>query len=157
MIKINKAFTIVELIFSIVIIGILSAVMVPRLMATRDDAKIAVSLSEVGRLVSEISIYYTSNGHFDANLSKMTTVKNAEYTVGWDSSSQKGVVTYYTPKNKTGREACFNIFIENDNGYIRLENIVGTHENVCVGLQKITVYKKLLKTKLLRGNNIFKG
>ena len=155
MIKTSKAFTIVELVFVIVIIGILSAVMIPMLMATRDDAKIAVSLAEVGQLVSEISIYYTSNGNFNANLSEMTSIKDIEYTEGWDSITQKGVISYYTPKNSSGVEACLSISIENHNGNMTLENISGTHENVCTGLQEITVYKKLLNTKSLRGNNIF--
>ena len=39
-IKSKKAFTMVELVFVIVIIGILAAVAVPRLAATRDDAMI---------------------------------------------------------------------------------------------------------------------
>ena len=35
-----KAFTMIELIFMIVILGILAAVAIPRLAATRDDAEI---------------------------------------------------------------------------------------------------------------------
>ncbi|KIM13366.1 MAG: hypothetical protein KU38_01565 [Sulfurovum sp. FS08-3] len=38
-----QAFTMIELVFAIVIIGILAAVAVPKLAATRDDAKISSS------------------------------------------------------------------------------------------------------------------
>ena len=155
MIKTKRAFTIVELVFVILIIGILSAVIIPRLMATRDDAKIAVALSDVGRLVSEVSIYFTTHGNFNPNLSDMTSVKDTNYTIGWDYIMQKGTITYYTPKNRIGVEPCFTVSIQNADGNMSINSIGGTHENVCSGLQEITVYKKLLITKSLIGNNIF--
>jgi len=40
-IKLKKAFTMIELVFVIVVIGILASVAIPRLAATRDDAEIA--------------------------------------------------------------------------------------------------------------------
>jgi len=155
MIKTKKAFTIVELVFVILIIGILSAVMVSRFMATRDDAKIAVALSHVGQLISEITIYYTSMGYFHSDLSKMSSITDANYTIGWDSLSQSGVITFYTPKNRKGVEPCMKISLQNQEGNMTISNVGGSHENVCQGLQQIAIYKKLLNTKLLRGNNIF--
>ncbi len=43
--KMKKAFTMIELIFVIVIIGILAAVAIPKLAATRDDAQISSIVS----------------------------------------------------------------------------------------------------------------
>jgi len=153
--KTKKAFTIVELVFVILIIGVLSAVMIPKLMASRDDAKIAVALSDVGRLVSEISIFYTAYGSFDANLSRLTSVKDVNYTSRWDSMTEKGTITYYTPKNRRGVEPCLTVSIQNEDGNMTVDSVDGSHENVCRGLQKIYIYKKLLTTKSLIGNNIF--
>jgi len=52
----KKAFTIIELVFVIVIIGILASVAVPRLSATRDDAEIAKALTLIHSVRSALSI-----------------------------------------------------------------------------------------------------
>jgi general secretion pathway protein G len=50
----RNAFTMLELVFVIVVIGILAAVAVPRLAATRDDAQIAKGRSDVAAIRSAI-------------------------------------------------------------------------------------------------------
>ena len=62
----RKGFTMIELIFVIVILGILAAVAIPRLNATRDDAEISKGASNLATLMSDLSGYYTSKGSFDA-------------------------------------------------------------------------------------------
>jgi len=51
----RKAFTMVELVFVIVVIGILSAIAVPKFAATRDDAEVSKGRAEVAALRSAIS------------------------------------------------------------------------------------------------------
>ena len=51
----KKAFTMVELIFVIVVIGILSAIAIPKLAATRDDAQITKGLATLGSVRSAIA------------------------------------------------------------------------------------------------------
>ncbi len=48
------AFTMIELVFIIVVIGILSAIAIPRLAATRDDAQVAKGRSDVSAIRSAI-------------------------------------------------------------------------------------------------------
>ena len=82
--KNNKyAFTMIELVFVIVILGILAAVAVPRFAATRTDAEITKGRSDVASIRSSIinerqtrlikgdssfvNILYNTNGYFDSN------------------------------------------------------------------------------------------
>lgn len=63
----RKGFTMIELIFVIVILGILAAVAIPRLNATRDDAEISKGASNLATLMSDLSGYYTSKGSFETS------------------------------------------------------------------------------------------
>ena len=51
----KKAFTMVELVFVIVVIGILSAIAVPKFAATRDDAEVSKGRAEVAAMRSAIA------------------------------------------------------------------------------------------------------
>jgi type II secretory pathway pseudopilin PulG len=56
----------IELVFVIVILGILASVAIPKLAATRDDAKIASKASEIQAAISEIPAYVTAQGKVDS-------------------------------------------------------------------------------------------
>jgi len=56
----KKAFTIIELIFVIVIIGVLAAVAIPKLNATRDDAAEAALVANTKICINEIVAIYTA-------------------------------------------------------------------------------------------------
>ena len=67
--KNRKAFTMIELVFVIVIIGILSAIAVPKFAATRDDAVITKARVTIAALRSTLSTQRQKNilsGSFNA-------------------------------------------------------------------------------------------
>ena len=70
----RTAFTMIELIFIIVILGILAAVAIPRLSATRKDANIAKSAMDAATAVHDMGTYYTSQSHFSYDADSMTNV-----------------------------------------------------------------------------------
>lgn len=72
----KKGFTMIELIFVIVILGILAAVAIPKLAATRDDAEIAKTATNIQTLIADLGSYYTSQGEFNNDVKKMSNVKN---------------------------------------------------------------------------------
>lgn len=65
----RAGFTMIELIFVIVILGILAAVAIPKLSATRDDAYNAKKCSNISTCITDAGSYYTATGQ-DATDSK---------------------------------------------------------------------------------------
>ena len=60
----KKGFTMIELIFVIVILGILASVAIPRLAGTRTDAEIATTVANLRILLSDLNSYYVVKGEF---------------------------------------------------------------------------------------------
>lgn len=57
----TPAFTMIELIFVIVVLGILSAIAIPRLAATRDDAVLVKGKSHISAIRSGITLQKSKN------------------------------------------------------------------------------------------------
>ena len=72
----RKGFTMIELIFVIVILGVLASVAIPRLAATRDDAEVAKAATNLTTAVSDLTAYYTAKGQFSQS-SDFTKFTNA--------------------------------------------------------------------------------
>ena len=62
----KKGFTMIELIFVIVILGILASVAIPRLAATRTDAEISATVANLRTLLNDAASYYAVKGEFGA-------------------------------------------------------------------------------------------
>jgi len=72
--KNNPAFTMIELIFVIVIISILAATALPKLIATRDDAKVSMAAKHISDASSEIVTYALSQNKIEDDITKMSKV-----------------------------------------------------------------------------------
>ena len=60
----KKGFTMIELIFVIVILGILASVAIPRLAGTREDAEISTAVANLRTLLGDAAAYYAVKGDF---------------------------------------------------------------------------------------------
>ena len=71
----KKGFTMIELIFVIVILGILASVAIPRLAGTREDAEISAAVANLRTLLGDAASYYVLKGTFTgAKWTEITSV-----------------------------------------------------------------------------------
>jgi len=147
----KKAFTMVELIFVIVIIGILGAVAVPKLMATRDDAYIVKNSQYIMSIMTEISTYIVAKGDTENNLSEMSSIL--------DTLNKQGRVVLDIPNKSAGvkigdEESCITVDIES-NGTTEIlgTSFVPTTDRICQQVQafiKEKDYPLILRGRLIK-------
>ena len=77
----KKGFTMIELIFVIVILGILASVAIPRLAGTRTDAEISATVANIRTLISDAAAYYAVKGEF-ASTAKWRDITNVPIRLG---------------------------------------------------------------------------
>jgi prepilin-type N-terminal cleavage/methylation domain-containing protein len=68
----KKAFTMIELIFVIIMLGILTSIAIPKLNATRDDAENVKIEAALRNGTNEIITYALTQGKVESNLSTMS-------------------------------------------------------------------------------------
>lgn len=141
----RAGFTMIELIFVIVILGILAAVAIPKLAATRTDAEVSKAASDLATVVSDMGAYYTSQGTF-ANLALMTNVATFDHT---DKGGTKSDVANF----KAGGESCvkftFNSVVD---GSVTLAKVATASSAACKGLQSAS--KDLIKEHNFGGTGV---
>jgi len=76
----RAGFTMIELIFVIVILGILAAVAVPKLAATRTDAALASAKSDIGTITQAIPAWY--QGQKDMRILEGTSLDTSKWLEG---------------------------------------------------------------------------
>lgn len=72
----QRGFTLLELIFVIVILGALAGIATSKFMVSRDDAKIVVAATNIKTLITRLNEYYNTQGKLDTSktIAEMTGV-----------------------------------------------------------------------------------
>ena len=83
----KNAFTMIELIFVIVILGILSAVAIPKLMATKTDAQAVKEITNAKQIIQNAGAEYVSQNAFSnypsSDCFKFETTTDGNLTVSF--------------------------------------------------------------------------
>lgn len=145
----KKGFTMIELIFVIVILGILAAIAIPRLAATRDDAEASKLATNMTTLASDIGSYYTSQNTFASTISKMTNVvvQSESSTIKTDGTGGTATATI-----TVGGKPCINVDLTVQKKadialgvphVIQFSNIASNISKACEKAQSLPTVKKL--------------
>ncbi|TQR33846.1 prepilin-type cleavage/methylation domain-containing protein [Campylobacter sp. MIT 99-7217] len=150
----KKAFTVLELIFVIVILGILAAIALPKFSSSKDDSEISKSLINLKTAISDLTQYALKNDSLTliSSMSNVSSLENidlsnisanavAKFKVGNDDECLKFIFI-----NK-GSILLFGI-ASNDNTKALIENIADLKDKLSQNPND-----NALKTSLLNANN----
>lgn len=105
----KKAFSLIELIFTVVIIGIISTVAIPKLMSINSKANVSTIKQDTSSIISAIQSYYIVNNKID-KISDAISINPSVWSV-----ADK------TVKYMQNEEECINITIATDNLTITMD------------------------------------
>ncbi|MBQ8819192.1 prepilin-type N-terminal cleavage/methylation domain-containing protein, partial [Campylobacter sp.] len=125
----RNAFTMIELVFVIVVLGILASIAVPRLVATKDDASAVTSATLLKDTIVQLTAYYTINGKLPAGeLKSQSNLENLAPTYKKSLDKNEAWIK------------CLNITLTSDSIEINNANI--QDEPLCATLVKIPAVKE---------------
>ena len=132
--KSNSAFTMIELIFVIIILGLLAAVAVPKLAATRADAEASAKANAVVIAASEIASYAVAVGSTESNLSDMSNS-----IAGYENSGEVYTEVDKAVFNVGLISECVTIEITRDSGTDTLKILFGNSngDSACGSVQSL--------------------
>lgn len=120
----KKAFSLLELIFSIVVLSIVASFAVPKYLDTKDYALASTIKRDIFSLTTSLQSYYLLNRKID-KISDAITLN----TTNWEISDKKIVF-------KEQGETCVNFSVENDK--ISIE-VLKNSSSVCTKLDELGI------------------
>lgn len=169
----KKAFTVLELVFVIIILGILAAIALPKFGTSKDEAELSKSLNNLKILINDLNLYALRNdalasmqkmsnvsGVQNVDLANFSGIKEVGFKVGDDEECIKLIfinkadsIMLGISSNQTSKNAIESIVNKTQN--VDLANVDFTSASkskVCIALSKNQSFKALAsKTYILLG------
>lgn len=116
----KKAFTMIELVFVIIIIGTLAAIAVPRLNASRQDAEALREFKHIVSVLDEAQQYFAAHGnaHFGFEGTRDFVKKKDGFRVEYDTYETFFSDSIYDPDSQSANYSSVNNHVNLGDGYV---------------------------------------
>lgn len=100
----RHAFTLIEIIVVVIVIGIIAAVAVPRFVVAQEDTEIATTAEDLRAIENALSMYFAKHGSYPRDVSRTRAVEVLDPYFRADNPFEKlapigGVYDYEGPPN----------------------------------------------------------
>jgi general secretion pathway protein G len=132
----KRAFTMIELVFVIVVIGILASIAIPRFAATRDDAEIAKARATIGAVKSSLATERQKR-IIRGDFKSITKLGNSSTVFGYFDNNSSGSLVLETSVNacsSSPKRACWDFDGTNTYTYYMPDTGVGVDFNITKGV-----------------------
>lgn len=131
----KKAFTMIELVFVITIIGILAAIAVPRLNVGRQEAEAMREFKHIVNVLDEAQQYFAAHGnaHFGFEGTKNFITKKDGFRVEYDTYETFFSDSMYDPDSQSANYASVNNPVNLGDGYVCFIVGRGNYHSVVAG------------------------
>jgi len=150
----KKAFTMIELIFVIVIIGVLAAIAIPKLSATRDDAKISSTLANLKQLTFDCVSFYSARGENDWVSAKVSDITDVPLYSNSNCSSQATSTTLANNSYYICNDSNYIVKIDANKTHLTVSKNNLNNSQIAKGLYNSKVFKALSNSIRIGGINV---
>lgn len=99
-----RGFTLIEIMVVITILGILAALIVPRVVGRTDDARIAASKNDIAQIMNALKLYRLDNGRYPSTEQGLRALIEKPTIEPLPSNWRKNLERNEVPKDQWGRE-----------------------------------------------------